>query len=119
MLKTNKFQNRSVQIYAFSHKYSEYTLNAICEALLGDSKIEFEGDISELPMNKLAQYCLKDAYLTLKLTSFNDNLLMKLLVVIARIGRLSIYDIARLGLKELFTDEAGKWLKSLNCTIVG
>ena len=41
------FQNRSVQIYAFSHKYSEYTLNAISEALLNDTKYEFEGDISE------------------------------------------------------------------------
>ncbi|MFL6412629.1 MAG: DNA-directed DNA polymerase I [Nitrososphaeraceae archaeon] len=94
------FQNRSVQIYAFSHKYSEYTLNAICEALLNDSKIEFEGDISELPMHKLAQYCLKDADLTFKLTSFNDNLLMKLLVVIARISRLSIDDIARFGVNQ-------------------
>ena len=94
------FQNRSVQIYAFSHKYSEYTLNAICEALLNDSKIEFEGDIGELSMQKLAQYCLKDADLTFKLTSFNDNLLMKLLVVIARISRLSIDDIARFGVNQ-------------------
>ncbi|HZC21063.1 MAG TPA: DNA-directed DNA polymerase I, partial [Nitrososphaeraceae archaeon] len=94
------FQNRSVQIYAFSHKYSEYTLNAICEALLNDSKIEFEGDIGELPMHKLAQYCLKDADLTFKLTSFNDNLLMKLLIVIARISRLSIDDIARFGVNQ-------------------
>jgi DNA polymerase, archaea type len=94
------FQNRSVQIYAFSHKYSEYTLNAICEALLDDGKIEFEGDISELPTHKLAEYCLKDAYLTFKLTSFNDNLLMKLLVVIARISRLSIDDIARFGVNQ-------------------
>src|SRR5918912_2198750 len=94
------FQNRSVQIYAFSHKYSEYTLNAICEALLDDNKIEFEGDISELPIHKLAQYCLKDADLTFKLTSFNDNLLMKLLVVIVRISRLSIDDIARFGVNQ-------------------
>ena len=94
------FQNRSVQIYAFSHKYSEYTLNAICEALLNDGKIEFEGDISELPIHKLAEYCLKDAYLTFKLTSFNDSLLMKLLVVIARISRLSIDDIARFGVNQ-------------------
>lgn len=94
------FQNRSVQIYAFSHKYSEYTLNAICEALLNDSKIEYEGDIGGLPMQKLAQYCLKDADLTFKLTSFNDNLLIKLLVVIARISRLSIDDIARFGVNQ-------------------
>jgi DNA polymerase I len=94
------FQNRSVQIYAFSHKYSEYTLNAISEALLNDSKYEFEGDISELSTDKLAQYCMKDADLTCMLTKFNDNLLMKLLVVIARIGRLSIDDIARFGVNQ-------------------
>jgi DNA polymerase I len=94
------FQNRSVQIYAFSHKYSEYTLNAISEALLNDSKYEFEGDISELSTDKLAQYCMKDADLTFMLTKFNDNLLMKLLVVIARIARLSVDDIARFGVNQ-------------------
>jgi DNA polymerase I len=94
------FQNRSIQIYAFSRKYTEFTLNAICEALLEDSKMEFEGDISDLPMQKLAEYCLKDADLTYRLTSFGDNLLMKLLVVIARIGRLSVDDIARFGVNQ-------------------
>lgn len=94
------FQNRSVQLYAFSHKYSEYTLNAISEALLNDSKIEFEGDISDLPIQKLAEYCLKDADLTLRLTTFNDNLLMKLLVVICRISKLPLDDISRFGVNQ-------------------
>jgi DNA polymerase, archaea type len=94
------FQNRSVQIYAFSHKYSEYTLNAISEALLNDTKYEFEGDISELSIDKLATYCMKDADLTFRLTSFNDNLLIKLLIVISRIGRMSMDDIARFGVNQ-------------------
>ena len=94
------FQNRSVQIYAFSNKYSEHTLNAISEALLDDTKLEFDGDISELPIETLAMYCLKDADLTYRLTSFNDSLLMKLIIVIARIGRLSIDDIARFGVNQ-------------------
>ena len=94
------FQNRSMQIYAFSHKYSEYTLNSICEALLNDSKVEFDGDIGELSIQKLAEYCLKDADLTFRLTSFNNNLLMKLLIVIARIARLSVDDIARFGVNQ-------------------
>lgn len=94
------FQNRSVQIYAFSNKYSEHTLNAIAEALLNDTKLEFDGDISELPLETLALYCLKDAELTYRLTSFNDSLLMKLLIVIARIGRLSIDDVARFGVNQ-------------------
>jgi DNA polymerase, archaea type len=94
------FQNRSIQIYAFSRKYTEFTLNAISEALLEDSKLEFEGDIGELSMQKLAEYCMKDADLTFRLTSFNDNLLIKLLVVIARIGRMSVDDIARFGVNQ-------------------
>jgi DNA polymerase I len=94
------FDNRSIQIYAFSRAYTEHTLNAISEALLEDSKVEFEGDIGDLSMQKLAEYCMKDADLTFRLTSFNDNLLMKLLVVIARIGRLSVDDIARFGVNQ-------------------
>ncbi len=94
------FQNKSVQIYAFSHKYSEFTLKAVCEALLNDTKLEFEGDISSLPKQTLAQYCLKDAELTLRLTTFNDNLLIKLLVVICRISRLSLEDISRFGVNQ-------------------
>jgi DNA polymerase I len=94
------FQNRSIQIYAFSHKYSEYRLGAICEALLNDSKIEFDGNISDLPTRQLAEYCLKDADLTYRLTSFGDDLLMKLLVVIARISRLSIEDVSRFGVNQ-------------------
>ncbi|HXX95859.1 MAG TPA: DNA-directed DNA polymerase I, partial [Candidatus Bathyarchaeia archaeon] len=94
------FQNRSVQLYAFSHKYSEFTLNAISEALLNEGKIEFEGDISDLPVQRLAEYCLKDADLTLRLTTFNDNLLMKLLVVICRIGKLPLDDISRFGVNQ-------------------
>ena len=94
------FDNRSIQIYAFSRAYTEHTLNAISEALLEDTKIEFEGDISDLPFQRLAEYCLKDADLTYRLTSFNDNLVMRLLVVIARIGRLSVDDIARFGVNQ-------------------
>lgn len=94
------FDNRSIQIYAFSRAYTDHTLNAISEALLGDTKVEFDGDIADLPIQKLAEYCLKDADLTFRLTNFNDNLLMKLLVVIARIGRLSVDDITRFGVNQ-------------------
>lgn len=99
------FQNRSVQNYAFSHKYSEFTLRAISEALLEDTKIEFEGSIGDLSIQKLAEYCLKDADLTFRLSSFNDNLLMKLIIIIARISRMSIEDITRFGVNQ--------WIRSM------
>jgi DNA polymerase, archaea type len=94
------FQNRSIQIYAFGNRYSEYTLNAISQALLSDGKLDFDLDISELPIQKLAEYCLKDADLTYRLTSFGNNLLMKLLLVIARIARLPLDDVSRFGVNQ-------------------
>ena len=94
------FQNRSIQIYAFGNKYSEYTLNAISLALLGEGKLELELDISELSLQKLAEYCLRDADLTFRLTSFGNNLLMKLLLVISRIARSSLDDVSRFGVNQ-------------------
>src|SRR5918996_1525956 len=94
------FQNRSIQIYAFGNKYSEYTLNTISLALLGEGKLELDSDISELSLQKLAEYCLRDADLTFRLTSFGNNLLMKLLLVISRIARSSLDDVSRFGVNQ-------------------
>lgn len=99
------FSNRSIQIYAFNHKYSEHTLNAISECLINESKINFDGSIAELPLYELARYCHNDSRLTLKLTSFSNDLLMKLLVVISRVGRMSIDDISRFGVSQ--------WIRSM------
>jgi DNA polymerase I len=99
------FSNRSMQIYAFGHKYSEFTLNAVSEALIGESKIEFDGGIGELPLYQLARYCHNDSRLTFKLTNFSDDLLMKLLVVVSRVGRMPIDDISRLGVSQ--------WIRSM------
>lgn len=99
------FSNRSVQGYAFNHKYSEHTLNAVSEGLINESKIEFDGAIGDLPRYELARYCHNDAKLTFKLTSFSDDLLMKLLVVVSRVGRMPVDDISRLGVSQ--------WIRSM------
>lgn len=99
------FMNRSLQIYAFGGKYVEHTLGGISEALIGESKIEFEGSLGSLPLYELARYCHNDSAITYKLTSFNDNLLMKLLVVIARVAKMPMDDVARLGVSN--------WIRSM------
>jgi DNA polymerase I len=99
------FSNRSIQGYAFNHKYSEHTLNAVSEGLLNESKIEFDGGIGDLPLYELARYCHNDSRLTFRLTSFSDDLLMKLLVVVSRVGRMPIDDISRLGVSQ--------WIRSM------
>ena len=97
--------NRSFQIYAFSNKYTDFSLNSVSKALLGEEKIDYGIDLDKLSMYQLANYCFNDARLTYKLTSFNNDILMKLLVVISRIGRMPIDDIARMGVSQ--------WIRSL------
>jgi len=99
------FRNRSIQVYAFSNRYTEHTLNGISEALLDKSKIEFEGEIGELPLAELAEYCINDAQLTYELTSMGGSVVMKLLLVISRIGKMPINDISRLGVSN--------WIRSM------
>jgi DNA polymerase I len=99
------FRNRSIQVYAFANRYTEHTLDAIADALLGKSKLEFDGEIGDLPLRELAGYCLNDSQITYELTSMGDSLVMKLLLVIARIGRMPLNDVSRLGVSN--------WIRSM------
>ena len=97
--------NRSFQIYAFSHKYTNFSLNSVSKALLNEEKIDYGKELGKLNLYQTANYCFNDARLTYKLTSFNNDLLMNLLVVISRIAKMPIDDIARMGVSQ--------WIRSL------
>ena len=97
--------NRSFQIYAFSHKYTDFSLNSVSLALLNESKLDYGVELDQLTNYQLANYCYNDARLAYRLTSFNNDLLMNLLVVISRIARMPIDDIARMGVSQ--------WIRSL------
>ena len=91
------FYNRSIQIYAFNNKYRDVTLNDVSKALLGLSKIELDKHFSDLNYFELARYCLRDAEITFKLTSFDDDLTMQLILVLARISKMPMEDVSRQG----------------------
>ena len=91
------FFNRSIQIYAFGNRYRDITLDAIGTALLDLPKIQFDKPLSELSYTELAQYNLRDSEITLHLTTFNDNLVMKLILAISRIARMPMEDVSRQG----------------------
>ncbi len=99
------FNNRALQGYAFNNRYSEHTLNAVAEALLGLEKVEFEGSISELSTEMLAYYNYVDSELTYKLTEFNGDLLMRLLLTIMRIAKMPMADVAR--------TSVSNWIRSM------
>ncbi|MFP3229246.1 MAG: DNA-directed DNA polymerase I [Nitrososphaeria archaeon] len=99
------FNNRAIQGYAFNNRYSEHTLNALSEALLGMEKVEFEGSIGDLPLEVLAHYNYTDSELTYRLTEFNGELLMKLLITIMRVAKMPMADVAR--------TSVSNWIRSL------
>jgi len=97
--------NRAFQIYAFGQKYTDFSLNSVSKGLLNEQKLDYGVEIDKMTLYQIAKYCQNDAYLTYKLTSFNDDLLMNLLVAISRIGRMPIDDISRMGVSQ--------WIRSL------
>ncbi|MFB0560150.1 MAG: DNA-directed DNA polymerase I [Candidatus Lokiarchaeia archaeon] len=99
------FHNRSIQVYAFSDRYKEETLDAISKAILNVGKAELDKLIHELSLYDLAYYCWWDSYVTLNLTQFDDNLVMKLIILLMRVSRLSMEDLTRQGVSS--------WIKNL------
>ncbi len=99
------FNNRSIQIYAFSNKYSEHTLNGVASGLLGREKVEIDVPIGELLLNELAYYNYVDSELTLDLTRFDNDVFMKLFITICRISKMPLEDASRLNVSN--------WIRSL------
>jgi DNA polymerase I len=91
------FFNRSVQIYAFNNRYRDVTLDDVGNALLGIEKVRLEKAFGELTYSELAHYCLRDSEITYKLTSFDDDSAMKLILVLARISSMPMEDVSRQG----------------------
>ncbi len=89
-------KNPSIRLYALSGAYEQFNLESIVQGLLGVGKLELSDEISSLPYYELAHYCWRDANLTLRLTTFDDNLLLRLIVLLMRISRLSMEDVTRL-----------------------
>lgn len=99
------FYNRSLQNYAFNARYKQFGLDDVAQAMIGEGKLKYDVPLTELTQEELSKYCLNDAELTLKLTTYSNNLLIKLLVLISRITKTSIEDIGRFGISN--------WIKQM------
>ncbi|HJW65418.1 MAG TPA: DNA-directed DNA polymerase I [Candidatus Bathyarchaeia archaeon] len=91
------FYNRSIQIYAFNYRYRDVTLDDVGTALINTEKIKLEKTFAELTYTELAQYCYRDSEIAYKLTSFEDDSAMKLILVLARISSMPMEDVSRQG----------------------
>jgi len=90
------FSIRAMMIYAFASKYKTVDLDTVAKALLGEGKIEKKDNmVGNLSYADLIEYCLKDSELTLKLTTFNNNLVMNLIIVLERLSHMPIENVSR------------------------
>ena len=99
------FFNRSIQVYAFSNKYRDISLDTVSRALIGMGKVELSKSFSELSPSELLEYSWQDAKITFELTHFNQNLVLNLMVLIMRLSHLPIEDVTR--------QAVSSWIKSL------
>lgn len=98
------FFNRSIKGYAFRDRYRDNTLDEIGRTLVGLAKLKHSKPLSELTYSELARYCYRDAEITFQLTHFQDDLVMKLVLILARISRMPMEDVSRLGVS--------RWIRS-------
>jgi DNA polymerase, archaea type len=91
------FFNRSIQIYAYGGRYKDVSLDDVANALLGMEKMHLEKTFGELNYSELAAYCLRDSEITYKLTSFENDSAMKLMLVLTRISSMPMEDVTRQG----------------------
>lgn len=99
------FFNRSIQVYAFSQKYRENSLNEVGGALVGIEKKQLDVALPELTYAELAEYCLRDSEIVMQLASFDDNLVIKLILALSRISFMSMEDVSRQGVSS--------WIRSM------
>ncbi|WEU39942.1 MAG: hypothetical protein OdinLCB4_005590 [Candidatus Odinarchaeum yellowstonii] len=89
------FNNVSIKGYAFGNRYIESTLNGIAKAILNEEKVQCDKFITDLSLMELAHYCWNDSRLTMELTKFNNELVMRLIILLMRISHLPIEDLTR------------------------
>jgi len=89
------FANNSVRLYAFGGKYSRLRLDDVAEALLGEKKVEHNLWFDEMTRGQMVEYNAKDVELTLRLTTFSDNLTWAVMLMIMRVGKMTLTQVNR------------------------
>ncbi|NHJ39642.1 MAG: DNA-directed DNA polymerase I [Asgard group archaeon] len=89
------FNQAAIKVYAFGAKYNESSLGAITSALLNVNKIELKEEIGFVNCYDLAYYNYWDSKITLELTTFNDSITIRLIILLMRLTGMTFEDITR------------------------
>ena len=103
------YSTPAIKVYVYPRKYIRDSLDEISRGILGRGKVEFDvmnaKTDSVQDLIKLAKYCWHDSQLTHELTTVDDNLLIKILIIFSRMCRIPIERIGRTAV--------GNWTKSM------
>ncbi|MFW9856049.1 MAG: DNA-directed DNA polymerase I [Candidatus Thorarchaeota archaeon] len=89
------YHNVAIRSYAFGNRYTEESLDAIAEAMLGVGKLSLTTEIAQLSEWELIHYCARDAKITLDLLFFDNRTPLNLIFTLARISRTPLDDLVR------------------------
>lgn len=100
------FVIKSMQTYAFQQKYKNVDLDTISKALIKEGKYHGEHEwVGDMGYEELLTYCMKDAELTMRLTTFDNNLVINLILVLSRLSYMPIEYVSRKPISQ--------WIKSM------
>ncbi len=90
------FRNAAIRTYAFGAAYEYASLDDISQALLGEKKMEHPDVwINDMDLETLMRYNMQDTELTLKLTTYDNSLVMRLVFILMRITKVPFTDFTR------------------------
>lgn len=91
------FSVKAVEEYAFdrAYKHTSKSLDDVAHVLTGLGKYRPSRHVSELSLGELVYYCFRDSFLTLYLTYFSNQLVMRLIVLLSRISYTLPEDLCR------------------------
>ncbi|MCS7107318.1 MAG: DNA-directed DNA polymerase I [Acidilobaceae archaeon] len=89
------FSIKALQVYAFGGSYRELRLDSVAEVLLGVGKVKLDEIVSRVSLSKLIEYNARDAMITRDLTTFSNDLVWNLIIMVMRISKLGLEDVTR------------------------
>ena len=89
------FANDAVRLYAYGGKYSRTRLTDVSAALLESEKIGHDKWFDEMNRIEMVSYNVHDAKLTSDLLTHSNNLTWKLMVILMRVGRITLSYVNR------------------------
>ncbi|WP_069808247.1 DNA-directed DNA polymerase I [Vulcanisaeta thermophila] len=101
------FNIRAIEVYAFGGKYRglDRTLDTIANAIVGMNKLPRDKIVSQMSYVELINYNFRDAYLELYLTTYDDNLVLRLIILMSRISKTPPDDLVR--------SQISAWIKNM------